>query len=112
MHGLSTDVDLTFLNGRTLTSVHGDEYQVRLVFDDDVEASLECDCQVNGVLAPIGEVSDALASLVGKRVLAATHAGNGGVRLAFGPEDEVVLLDSSEEYESYTITSKSGTIVV
>jgi len=112
MYGLSQDIDLTFLKGRTLEEVVGDEYQVRIIFDDHVKISLECDCEVNGAVLPLDSVSDALATMVGRVVKSSEHTGQGGVRITFTSGGEVVFLDGNHEYESYNITWKSGTIVV
>ena len=109
---LSQDVDLTFLEGRTLKEIVGDEYQVRIIFDDQVEISLECDCEVNGTVFPLAKASDALVTMVGRKVKSSNHTGQGGVRIAFTSGGEVVFLDGNQEYESYNITWRSGTIVV
>jgi len=112
MHGLSQDIDLTFLEGRTLKEVVGNEHQVRIIFDDHVEISLECDCEVDGTILPLSKIPEALATMVGKEVEYSDYTRQGGVRITFASGMEVVFLDGNEEYESYNITWESGTIVV
>lgn len=112
MHRLSTDTDLSFLVGRTFQEIAGDNYQVRLVFDEGVEIALECECEVDGVRTPLGAQEQVLSPFVGRSIRDFEHCGDGRVRLSFDPLGVLTLLDSGKEFESYNITWKGGTIVV
>jgi hypothetical protein len=112
VHGLSIDTDLNFLIGRTLEEVGGDDYQLSLVFNDDVRIATECDCDVNGAQLPLSEVAPALSPFVGHAIRTWEHAGHGGVRLFFDDGGVLTLLDANEDAESYNITWPGGTIVV
>ena len=110
MHGLPQDVGLGFLVGRQLKQVCLGEFQVQMRFDADVTIDVEGEFTLDGRL---GAVADAriLAGLIGRTVSGVTNEGKGDLRLEFG-EFVLTLHDSNKEYESYSIQSDSGSIVV
>ncbi|NVB41873.1 hypothetical protein G6O69_28835 [Pseudenhygromyxa sp. WMMC2535] len=112
MHGLSIDTDLAFLVGRNLQAIAGDDYQMRLVFDEGVEITLECDCEIDGTRTPLPAQAQALSPFVGCSIRSHEHGGDGSVRLVFDRLGELTLLDANKEFESYNISWKGGTIVV
>lgn len=112
MFGLSPEIDLAFLVGRSVREVHADAYQVRIVFDEGLEIAIECECEVDGAVLSLEDLGPALSSFVGRSVQKAEHRGSGSVLLTFDLGRSLALLDANEQYESYNITWKGGSIVV
>lgn len=112
MYGLSTEIDLAFLVGHTLHEVHPGAYQVRMVFDRDLEIAIECECRVDGAMRSLDELAAALSPFVGRSVQQAEHRGNGSLQLAFELSGVLTLLDGNGQFESYNITWSGGSIVV
>lgn len=112
MYGLSTEIDLAFLVGHTLREVHPGAYQVRMVFDRDLEIAIECECRVDGAMRSLEDLAAALSPFVGRSVKEAEHRGNGSLHLTFELGGALTLLDGNEQFESYNISWNGGSIVV
>jgi hypothetical protein len=120
MYGLSTETDLTPLNGTTLTFVGFGQYQVQLRFSGDVDCyiSIEGDYRVT----PTGHGSTtyteaidgaaALLPLLGHTVTVASVPEDGTLRLGFDDDSKVEVFDSWPQYESYLVQLGDRTVVV
>ena len=110
MYGLDDNVDLTFLTGRRLDQVCLGEYQVQLNFEAPVSLSVAGEFTLDGIRygASSGYV---LHSVMGLSVNEASRVGRGDLMLRFTGH-EVILHESTEPYESYTIRNGSQLIVV
>jgi hypothetical protein len=110
MHGLSEDLDLDFLPGRRLTQVCLGEFQVQMRFDADVTIDVEGEFTLDGHRRAVADAT-VLSKLIGHVIGSVTKEGKGDLRLRFG-EHVLILHDSNREYESYSIQSAHGSIVV
>ena len=120
MYGLSTETDLTPLNGTMLTFVGFGQYQVQLRFSGDVD----CYISIEGdyIVTPAGHTSTtfteaidgagALLSLLGHTVTVASVPTDGTVRLGFDDDSVVEVLDSWAHYESYLVQLGDRQLVV
>ncbi len=113
MYGLSADVNLDFLANRQLIQVRVGEYQIQLCFDDDVIISVEGKVTVNGnAYDDSRSMSAPLVATLGANILKTTSPGNGDLVINMSNGDAIVIHDSSQQSESYSVTWKDGTIVV
>jgi len=110
MHGLSETVDLGFLLGRRLDQVRLGLYQVQLVFDRDVSVDVEGEFTVDGTLCRVKD-AHILHTVLGEYVQQVTRRGRGDLALNFDSHF-LVLHDSNDDYESYTLHNGSELIVV
>lgn len=120
MHGLRENVDLSFLKGRELIQLCVGHYQTIFKFDEDVAISVEgefrySDGQDELIWRP-EPGSPALAArvttLLGAIVKNLESNASGTLTLIFSNGRRLIVIDSSKEFESYTITRPGQTIVV
>jgi uncharacterized protein DUF6188 len=114
---LRADTDLSFLMGRELVQVAVGLYRVQFRFDDEVAVSVEDsftyerperkDTWKPGELNVAGLALELLGS-----VIKDVRANGSEVELTFSNGHKVRLDGEPSAYESYTITSRSGVIVV
>jgi hypothetical protein len=118
MHGLTADIDLSFLTGRELIQVAVGRYQVIFAFDENVAISVESTYEFhNGsgisVWTPgTTQATAAALALLGATVTNARVKADGTLTLNFTGERSLVILNSNEKCESYQITKPGDTIVV
>src|SRR5215470_1745864 len=112
MHGLSSDIDLSFLKGRELGQVAIGQYQVQFGFDEDVRISVEgqfsyFDEHGESVWTPSPDavtVASKTVALLGATIESFHAQPNGTLVLNFSNAHQLILVDSSKEFESYDIT--------
>jgi len=120
MYGLSSDIDLSFLNGREVGQVAIGVYQIQFGFDEDVRISVEGGfTYFNGkdetVWRPepgFSQVASHTVALLGATIESYEGHANGTLKLTFSNGHRLTIPDSSKEYESYQITSPGQTIIV
>ncbi|SRR6266404_7155069 len=118
MYGLNRDIDLRFLNGRESIQIAIGVYQIQFGFDEDVRISVEgefsyFDGGTEVVWRPGSpQIAARLVALLGATIDSFEGRENGTLTLSFSNGHRLIVPDSSQEYESYTITSPGRTIVV
>ena len=118
MYGLDPAIGISFIQGRELIQVAVGRYQVQFNFDQNVRISAErkYEYQSKGEIAewePAGTNGAApVLRLLGAKVTRARGTKEGTLTLEFDNGDALVFYDTSDRYESYTITRPGTTIVV
>lgn len=120
MYGLRKDIDLNFLSGRECGQIAIGVYQVQFGFDEDVRISVEgefsyFDGGPDVVWRPepgSPQIAARTVALLGATIESFEGRENGTLTLIFSNGHRVIIRDSSQEYESYTITCPGRTIVV
>ena len=119
MHGLPDDFDPEVFVGREIESVTfganaiyislgtdagiNAEFSVRYQLDTAEEAQVD-------VIPPAAP--SRLMGLVGRTVFSATASANGDLVLSLTPDGFLRVADESEAYESYSLLTPSGRIIV
>jgi hypothetical protein len=118
MYGLKSDIDLSFLVGREIIQISVGKVQVILSFDHNtaisVEQRFEYRADGRSVVWKPGKMdaAGALLELIGGVVKSVGGETNGTLTLEFLAGEVLIVMDASEEFESYTITQPGSTIVV
>jgi hypothetical protein len=119
MNGLSTDTDLTFLNGRMLTGVRIGGCDFTLSFDDDVSIYGTADMghrSADGELTALYKMpipaALMLCGFLYQSVVRSSVEAPGTLVLEFSNRQILEIYDSNSHHESYNITARHGTIVV
>lgn len=120
MHGLSKNIDLTFLNGRLVEQVAIGVYQIIFGFDEDVRIATYMqfsyfDGHGEWIWKPEPggvQVAARTVALLGATVEIFKAEENGTLTLAFSNGHRLTIPDSSQEFESYDITRPGETIIV
>jgi hypothetical protein len=120
MYGLNKDIDLKFLNGRESIQIAIGVYQIQFAFDEDVRVSVEgefryFDGGTEVVWKPepdFPQIAARTVALLGATIESFEGRENGTLTLIFSNGHRLIIPDSSQEYESYTITCPGRTIVV
>lgn len=120
MYGLSSDIDLSFLNGRELGQVAIGLYQVQFGFDEDVRISVEGQFryfdgtgEVEWTPSPEAAATAATTvALLGSAIQTFEAHPNGTLILHFSNSHRLTIFDNSRDYESYDITRPGQTIIV
>jgi hypothetical protein len=109
MNGITDDV--RFLEGRVIEQTRSFPNLLQLKLHGKYELSVESDVSWRGVRSGVAAVADA-AALTGKRITRASVRDGKDLVLELEGRDELVIHDSNENYESFTITGPGLTIVV
>lgn len=113
MHGLPTSTDFSCFTDRRFEQVRIGKYGIELCFDGGVSISVEAAVSLgDDYREDLPEAGKELVSLLGCNVTKAERRGRGDLVLAFSNGRSVVIHDSNEEYESYTIVRPEGSIIV
>ena len=113
MHGLPNSIELSFFDGRRLEQLRIGEHQIELVFGEDVSVSVEAAISLEGERREdLRAAGKELTDLLGCELAGAKRRGRGDLMLLFANGRRVVIHDSNEAYESYTITKPGGLVVV
>jgi hypothetical protein len=81
-------------------------------FDGNIGVSIECDVTVDGVRSVGVHAARLLLATIGKTLEHVDVVGRGDLRLLFTGGPDVIIHDSNEGSESYTIDTPKGLIVV
>ena len=118
MYGLPQDFDFSIFSGRVLEQVCFREYQIALLFDQDVSVTVE---GTFAHLAPDGTrqpgttefpvVASSAMALVGRRISVAKGTGDGTLSLLFDNGEQFVCYDTPG-YESYHVVVRGKTTIV
>lgn len=118
MHGLSKDVDLSFLLGKKLAQFRCARDILILWFDEQIEISIESRVYYHDRLG-ISVIFDnyfigvaAMAGLFANSIIDVTASEDGTVILSFSNGDTLELRDDNKHYESYQIKHGNDLIVV
>lgn len=120
MYGLRKDIDLKFLNGRECSQIAIGVYQVQFGFDEDVRISVEGEFRYFDGGTEVmwrpepgsPQIAARMVALLGATIDSFVGHENGTLTLSFSNGHRLIIPDSSQEYESYTITCPGRTIVV
>lgn len=118
MYGLPSDTDLRFFDGKLLRQVCIGSNEIILRFDDDVTLVAQTDIGhvSGGIITAIYKTSPSAAQVVAcllhKAVVQASRKDLGTLVLDFGNNEGLEFYDTSEQFESYTITYGTAMIVV
>ena len=113
MYGLPKDFDGGFLEGRTLEMVCFNQNQVYLHFGAEITIAIESAFSYrNAQLVSLPVHESDLMGLLGASVSGVRGEENGTLVLLFDNGQALKVYDTSEQYESYTITHGSKVIVV
>jgi hypothetical protein len=118
MYGLRSDTNLNFLKGATLIQVCFGPHDLILNFTENVSISIYSAVSfgATGANPPrhtaYDQVSQGILRLLNKAVLDVGWTPDGMVSLTFEGNGVLEMYDDSTQYESYTIASPSGLIVV
>ena len=120
MYGLRKDIDLNFLNGRESIQIAIGVYQIQFGFDEDVRISVEgefryFDGGAEVVWRPepgFEQIGARTVALLGATIDSFEGRDNGTLTVSLSNGHCLIIPDSSQEYESYTITCPGRTIVV
>ena len=108
MYGLPNHTDLSFLRGRELQQVCFGRWQVILHFDGAVSISIESLYEIDA--QPADRLK--MLELIEARVLEASAAGHGAIKIRFADGRTLQILDSKQEFESYRISAPGINIIV
>jgi hypothetical protein len=118
MYGLPSRTNLDFIKGTTLLQACFGPHDLILKFDETVSISIWSSVAVGSLGTNLlrhtrfEEISQAILSLLNRQVLNVGWTPNGTVSLTFEGNDLLEVYDDSASYESYTISSPAGLIVV
>jgi hypothetical protein len=113
MNGLPDNFDASPFISQTLEAVSFGQYQVALLFTNNIVINVEGHFSVNDSKS-IG-LRDALVSLydlINLSVEAASSLPNGTLRLTFENQTTLDILDSNDRYESYSIALADKELIV
>jgi len=118
MYGLPPNTQLDFLKGKALLQACFGANDLILNFTEDISISIFSSVGVSfggGSLdkhSAFEEVSRELLQLLNREIVEVHWTPKGTVTLIFDEGGTVQIYDDSEHYESFTITSPSGLLVV
>jgi hypothetical protein len=120
MYGLKKEIDLSFLIGPEVIQVAIGSFQVQFHFLENISIYVEGEFRYfDGIEEWTWRQDPALASiasrtvgLLGASIEAFNANENGTLILNFSNKHRLTILDSSEMYESYSITRPGQMIVV
>lgn len=118
MHGLPTNVDLSFLYGVTLLQICIGENEVILNFDQEVSIMVASNLRLTPPQGEAFEVEDAreagasLLPLLGRSVTDVLGTSDGTLSLTWDVGHLVEILDTWKEFESYTVRHGQSLLVV
>jgi Family of unknown function (DUF6188) len=118
LYGLRKNIDLTFLIGREVSQVAIGVYQVQFHFDQDVCISVESsftysDSQQEWTWRQgLVLIAAHTTALLSAEIKSFDAQEDGTISIVFFNGHRLTIFDSSENYESYTITRPGVYIVV
>lgn len=116
MNGLPKTTDLTALAGGLLTQLCISEHQIILKVDNEIQISVEGEIDLYlGSQPPISLTdyrfyANVLCEFIGIAICVASVSPDGGLKLKFSEDREIVIRNSSNEYESFQV--KIGDLVL
>ena len=118
MYGLPADTDLSFLEGALLTQVCAGENEVILHFDRSISITIEGAIRAvepDGAVLCLEEpraIASSVLPFLGSSIVETSVLPPGTLRVRWSSESVLEVLDSSDEYESYSIKAGDTLIVV
>ena len=122
MYGLPSDTNLDFLKSTTLIQACFGPHDLILNFHKTVSQTVSISIYSSLAIGRAGtnllrhtsfeEISHEVLSLLNKDVLNVGWTPDGTVSITFEGNDPLEIYDDSANYESYTISSPAGLIVV
>ena len=119
MHGLRSDIDLSFLVGQELQQVCIGRHVATLCFGDNVSVCIECEIAHKSNLGEVTALymtklpcASMLVDFINTTIIKAYGNPPGTLVLEFSNKEVLEIYDSNTVYESYHITSGEKTIVV
>jgi hypothetical protein len=118
MNGLPSDTQLDFFRGKTLTQACFGPYDLILNFEENISISIESSIGVSlageklARLSNFGEASREILHLLNRSVEDVRWTCEGTITLIFGGGCVFQIYDDNADFESYTITSPIGLVVV
>jgi len=118
MFGVQKDVNLDFLVEKKLLSVSFLKHSFSLFFEDEIKIQVEAAVSFKPANVKLSQhhrietIANRLVELIDKNITSYSVLDDKRILLNFSNADELVLIDDSEEYESFTITHRDRFIVV
>jgi len=113
MHGLSKNIDLNPFLGAELEQIGIGKYQTQLRFSDDVTISIEGLVSIDDKRrVPVFSVSARLTEYIGKSIRSCAPLNLGDLAVTFDGGGTLIVHDSNDSTESYTLESRAGLVVV
>jgi hypothetical protein len=120
MHGLKSDIDLSFLLNKEIAQICLGKYQIILRLSESVEISIEGRMKYTSRSGPYKEVeilcSDVHAGILQNLfeipIVQIGIQSPGDLLLEFENRDELLIFDSNPQTESYQLSFGNRTIVV
>ncbi len=110
MYGLPDDLKLNFFVGVTLEDVVVDVSSIYLKFTNNITINVESAVYFKYTIA--GEGGKLLKELVCHKVIKASKQGHGNLGLEFDNSEKVLILELDYPFESYTMQTPEGLVVV
>jgi Family of unknown function (DUF6188) len=112
MYGLKKGIDLSFLKDRELIQAATGLYHIQFAFDEEVQIGVEGDFHYFDGTAEFSwkpepaysHVAARTVALLGATIRALEAQEDGTLRLSFSNGHRLIIVDSSEQYEFYSIT--------
>jgi hypothetical protein len=119
MHRFSDASQLSVLTGQEVWQICLGQYQTQLIFSDETTLRMEGD-YVHQIRAESREIAQERSSsgpnelhrLLGKTVIRVRVLSPASAELIFSNGDALLLIDDSDQYESFIVTLKDRIIVI
>jgi hypothetical protein len=118
MYGIINNLDWSFLIGKELLQICISLYQLSLRFNGDVSINIECEFEHVSLAAnslPAAKLSGTavtLVSLLGARITAVSKQGVKTLGIEFSNGEMLMIHDSNDSYESFSINAPGKEIVI
>lgn len=119
MYGVDKSISFQFLVGKELLQLCIGLYQLLLNFNENIVISTECvlrliniDGSVTEIRSGVPSLSKHLTCLLGSTIENVVCEHDRELTLVFSNDYKLVILDSNEDEESFTITTPNQEVVV
>ena len=113
MYGLSATTNLEFIAGAQIIELFEGDYVTIMRLSGGVEVTADCAVSVDGRrFDDARSAGPIIRTLLRQTVQRAFVRNHGDLVLSMGANKEIVFHDSNHDFESYTVSSPQGTIVV
>jgi len=115
MYGVPNEDDVQFLLGRTLQQVRFGQYEIVLLFDNEVTITIQCSYSVeanpDSGSPHVSSHVESLVRLLGTKIIAVRRHDASTMILTF-QNAKLSIRENDAPYESFVITAPCGTFVV
>jgi len=108
MHGLNKEIN--FFIGCSLKEITADTGNIYLKFTNGISINIESAVFFGHVIAGIG--GNELKKLINHKIVDAEPIGKGNLSLVFDNNEQIIIFELDMPYESYTIQTPEGLVIV